>query len=115
MKFSVPCLLVALAAVAVLEETAVEALRTVPTSTHRIVASSLAVPRGGDLSSYAAKLEAVKDAVLSSTVASVSLVVLASSVFYSVRHQYFGLRQSYRMRKSVETNVEGGCQGRYGL
>ena len=74
MKFSVPCLLVALAAVAVLEETAVEALRTVPTSTHRIVASSLAVPRGGDLSSYAAKLEAVKDAVLSSTVASVSLI-----------------------------------------
>ena len=64
MKFSVPCLLVAIAAVAVVDETA-EALRTIPTP--------LAVPRGGDLSSYAAKLEAVKDAVLSSTVASVSL------------------------------------------
>ena len=80
MKFSVPCLLIAIAAVAVVvEDTAVEALRTIPTTTtRRIGATSLAVPRGGGdaSSSYAAKLEAVKDAVLSSTVASVSFVWL---------------------------------------
>ena len=79
MKFSVPCLLIALAAVAVVvEETTVEALRTIPTTTTHTIGAApvLAVPRGGDASSsYAAKLEAVKDAVLSSTVSSVSLVV----------------------------------------